>query len=176
MADLTSDAYSGPAAAGPPPSPLEPFGEEESWQLISPGGVGRIGYSGRFGPTILPVNFRVQEKALYFRTARHSTMEEDLHTGIAHADYKVAFQVDHFDEMAHTGWSVLVQGDVHPMESDEERAAASATCSCASLPPGSPGTASGSSPADRLAARWLSWPRAGCLGPALTARRRSAGR
>jgi hypothetical protein len=54
-------------------------------------------------------------------------MEEDLHTGIAHADYKVAFQVDHFDEMAHTGWSVLVQGDVHPMESDEERAAASAS-------------------------------------------------
>ena len=127
MADLTSDAHPGPAAAGPAPAPLEPFGEEESWQLISPGGVGRIGYSGRFCPTILPVNFKVQDQALYFRTARHSTMEEDLHTGIAHADYKVAFQVDHFDEMAHTGWSVLVQGDVHPMESDEERAAASAS-------------------------------------------------
>ena len=127
MADLTSDAYSGPAAAEPAPAPLEPFGEEESWQLISPGGVGRIGYSGRFGPTILPVNFKVQDRALYFRTARHSTMEEDLHTGIAHADYKVAFEVDHFDDMAHTGWSVLVQGDVHPMESDEERAAASAS-------------------------------------------------
>ena len=61
---------------------------------------------------------------IYFRTARHSSMEEDLRTGIAHADYKVAFEIDHFDETAHTGWSVLVQGDVHPMESDDERAAA----------------------------------------------------
>ncbi len=86
--------------------------------------MGRIGYSGRYGPTILPVNFTVRDKAIYFRTARHSTMEEDLRTGIAHADYKVAFEIDHFDETAHTGWSVLVQGDVHPMESDDERAAA----------------------------------------------------
>jgi len=51
-------------------------------------------------------------------------MEEDLRTGIAHADFKIAFEIDHFDEAAHTGWSVLVQGDVHPMESDEEQAMA----------------------------------------------------
>ena len=54
-------------------------------------------------------------------------MEEDLRTGIAHADYKVAFEIDHFDDTAHAGWSVLVQGDVHPMESDDELAAASQT-------------------------------------------------
>jgi len=125
MADRTSDAQSAEQAGGPQPqSPLEPFGRAESWKLISAGGVGRIGYSGRYGPTILPVNFTVRDKAIYFRTARHSTMEEDLRTGIAHADYKVAFEIDHFDEAAHTGWSVLVQGDVHPMESDDERAAA----------------------------------------------------
>jgi nitroimidazol reductase NimA-like FMN-containing flavoprotein (pyridoxamine 5'-phosphate oxidase superfamily) len=123
MAERMSDA----AQAGDPQpqSPLEPFGETESWKLISGGGVGRIGYSGRYGPTILPVNFTVQDNAIYFRTARHSTMEEDLRTGIAHADYKVAFQIDHFDKTAHTGWSVLVQGDVHPMESDDELAAGS---------------------------------------------------
>jgi len=125
MAERMSDAQSAAHAGGPQPqSPLEPFGEAESWKLISAGGVGRIGYSGRYGPTILPVNFTVRDKAIYFRTARHSTMEEDLRTGIAHADYKVAFEIDHFDETAHAGWSVLVQGDVHPMESDDERAAA----------------------------------------------------
>ncbi len=125
MADRTSDAPSGPPApADPPVSPLESFGETESWTLIAGGGVGRIGYSGRYGPTILPVNFMVQDQVIYFRTARHSSMEEDLRTGIAHADYKVAFQIDHFDDMARAGWSVLVQGDVHPMESDDERAAA----------------------------------------------------
>ncbi len=129
MAERTSDDAQLAAQAGDPQpqSPLEPFGEAESWELISAGGVGRIGYSGRYGPTILPVNFTVYEKAIYFRTARHSTMEEDLRTGIAHADYKVAFEIDHFDEIAHAGWSVLVQGDVHPMESDDERAAASQT-------------------------------------------------
>lgn len=123
---MSDHAHSGPAQAGDPQpqSPLEPFGEAESWQLISAGGVGRIGYSGRYGPTILPVNFTVRGRAIYFRTARHSTMEEDLRTGIAHADYKVAFEIDHFDETAHMGWSVLVQGDVHPMESDDEQAMA----------------------------------------------------
>ena len=125
---MSDHAHSGPAQAGDPqpPSPLEPFGEAESWQLISAGGVGRIGYTGRFGPTILPVNFTVRDQVIYFRTARHSTMEEDLRTGIAHADFKVAFEIDHFDEAAHTGWSVLVQGDVHPMESDDEQAMAAA--------------------------------------------------
>jgi len=67
----------------------------------------------------------VQDNVIYFRTARHSTMEEDLRTGIAHAEYKVAFEIDHFDDTAHAGWSVLVQGDVHPMESDDELAVAS---------------------------------------------------
>jgi len=126
MAERMSDAQPAAQAGDPQPqSPLEPFGEAESWKLISAGGVGRIGYSGRYGPTILPVNFMVQDNAIYFRTARHSTMEEDLRTGIAHADYKVAFQIDHFDDVAHAGWSVLVQGDVHPMESDDELALAS---------------------------------------------------
>ena len=29
-------------------------------------------------------------------------------TGIAHPDYKVAFEVDRFDETAREGWSVLI--------------------------------------------------------------------
>ena len=125
MAERMNDAPAAQAGDPQPQSPLEPFGAGESWKLISAGGVGRIGYSGRYGPTILPVNFRVQDNVIYFRTARHSTMEEDLRTGIAHADYKVAFEIDRFDDTAHAGWSVLVQGDVHPMESDDELAAAS---------------------------------------------------
>jgi hypothetical protein len=72
---MTDDAQSAETAGDPQPqSPLEPFGEGESWKLISAGGVGRIGYSGRYGPTILPVNFMVQDNVIYFRTARHSTM------------------------------------------------------------------------------------------------------
>ena len=34
---------------------VEPLDEAECLRLISAGGVGRIGYSGRYGPTVLPV-------------------------------------------------------------------------------------------------------------------------
>ncbi|HEY5360670.1 MAG TPA: pyridoxamine 5'-phosphate oxidase family protein [Streptosporangiaceae bacterium] len=44
--------------------------------------------------------------------------------GIAHADYKVAFEVDRFDESAREGWSVLIWGPAHHLDSENERAAA----------------------------------------------------
>jgi len=42
------------ATANPEPELLD---EAECLRLISPGGVGRLAYSGRFGPTVLPVNY-----------------------------------------------------------------------------------------------------------------------
>ena len=32
--------------------------EAESLKLISPGGIGRIAYLSRFGPAVLPVNYK----------------------------------------------------------------------------------------------------------------------
>jgi len=43
---------------------------------------------------VLPVNYRLHEGSIVFRTSHGSPMDEDLRTGSSHADYQVAFQVD----------------------------------------------------------------------------------
>lgn len=96
--------------------------EAECLRLIAAGGVGRIGYTGRFGPTILPVNFVLYEQTIVFRTGLHSPMGEDLRTGIADAEYKVAFEVDEITPATREGWSVLVQGSAHHVDSESELA------------------------------------------------------
>jgi nitroimidazol reductase NimA-like FMN-containing flavoprotein (pyridoxamine 5'-phosphate oxidase superfamily) len=98
--------------------------EDESRRLISAGGIGRIAYQSRFGPAVLPVNYRWYHGAVVFRTARHSSLDEDLKTGIANAEYKVAFEVDEYHEATREGWSVLVQGPAHHMDSPAEQEAA----------------------------------------------------
>lgn len=94
----------------------------ECLRLISDGGVGRLAYTGRFGLTVLPVNYKVYEGDIVFRTAQGSPMDEDLRTGIADAEYKVAFEIDHIDMAAREGWSVLIQGSAHHVDSEAERA------------------------------------------------------
>jgi nitroimidazol reductase NimA-like FMN-containing flavoprotein (pyridoxamine 5'-phosphate oxidase superfamily) len=101
---------------------VEALDETESLSLIAGGGVGRIGYTSRFGPAVLPVNYDLHEQTIVFRTGLHSAMVEDLHTGIADADYYVAFEIDHLQPVTQEGWSVLVQGAAHFVDSEEELA------------------------------------------------------
>jgi nitroimidazol reductase NimA-like FMN-containing flavoprotein (pyridoxamine 5'-phosphate oxidase superfamily) len=98
--------------------------EAECLRLISPGGIGRIAFVGRFDLTVLPVNYRLVDGAIFFRTAQDSPTGEDLRTGIAHAEYRVAFEIDRFDEASREGWSVLIQGPAHHVDSAAEHAAA----------------------------------------------------
>lgn len=100
---------------------LEILGEAECLRLIEPGGIGRLVFSGRFDLTVLPVNYQLHDGAILFRTAQDSATEEDLRTGIARAEYCVAFEVDDFDTRAREGWSVLVQGPAHHLDSAAER-------------------------------------------------------
>ena len=103
-------------------SVVEPLDEAECLRLISAGGVGRIGYIGRFGPTVLPVNYALYEGTIVFRTGQHSPLGEDLRTGIEHAESKVAFEIDETSAATREGWSVLVQGSAHLVDSEAERA------------------------------------------------------
>ena len=103
---------------------IEELDEDQCLKLISEGGIGRIAYVGRFDLTVLPVNYRLADGAILFRTAQDSPTGEDLRTGIAHADYKVAFEIDRFDEAVREGWSVLIQGPAHHIDSEAEQAAA----------------------------------------------------
>ena len=96
--------------------------EAECLRLISPGGIGRLAYLGRYGLTVLPVNYKLHEGAIVFRTAQDSPTGEDLQTGIAHAEYQVAFEVDDVDRAAREGWSVLIHGPAHHMTTEAERA------------------------------------------------------
>jgi nitroimidazol reductase NimA-like FMN-containing flavoprotein (pyridoxamine 5'-phosphate oxidase superfamily) len=102
----------------------EELDEAESLRLISAGGVGRIAYMSRFGPAVLPVNYKWHDGAVVFRTARHSALDEDLQTGISGGDYLVAFEIDDIDVLGRQGWSVLIQGPAHHVESEAERESA----------------------------------------------------
>jgi len=103
---------------------LENLDEAECLRLIEPGGIGRLVYAGRFDLTVLPVNYKLFNGAILFRTGQDSPTDEDLRTGIANAEYRVAFEVDQFDLDAREGWSVLVQGPAHHLDSESERAEA----------------------------------------------------
>jgi nitroimidazol reductase NimA-like FMN-containing flavoprotein (pyridoxamine 5'-phosphate oxidase superfamily) len=118
-----SQAQPGPGLESvTPKSALEPLDEAECLKLISPGVLGRLAYSGRFGLTVLPVNYRLHEGSIVFRTEENSPTDQDLRTGIAGAEYQVAFEVDEIDSDAREGWSVLIQGALHHVDTDEEYA------------------------------------------------------
>jgi nitroimidazol reductase NimA-like FMN-containing flavoprotein (pyridoxamine 5'-phosphate oxidase superfamily) len=124
--------YETTSGPGPGPGPqceqpvLEQLDEAECLRLITPGGIGRIAFSGRYGPTVLPVNYRLHQGTIVFRTAHDSPTDEDLRTGIGNAEYKVAFEIDDFDSVMRVGWSVLIQGPAHHVDSEAERASVSA--------------------------------------------------
>lgn len=121
-ADRSGRAGSAPSGRGDGgPRVLERLDEDECLRLIAAGGVGRLAYTGRYGTTVLPVNYRMYEGSVVFRTAQDSPTDEDLRTGIEHAEYRVAFEIDDIDLGAREGWSVLVQGAAHHVSSEEER-------------------------------------------------------
>lgn len=128
MSDRTSGNAGGrPAgqpghdAAGESPVP-EQLDEAECLRLISSGGVGRVVYSGRFGPTAIPVLYKLHEGTIVFRTAHDGSTDEDLRTGIAGAEFKVTFEIDDINPTTREGWSVLIQGPAHHVESETEHA------------------------------------------------------
>ncbi|HTW00028.1 MAG TPA: pyridoxamine 5'-phosphate oxidase family protein [Streptosporangiaceae bacterium] len=98
---------------------IEELDRDECLRLIAAGGVGRIAYTSRFGPAVLPVNYKLQDRAIVFRAAQHSPLDEDLRTGIEGADYEVAFEIDEIDMAGQMGWSVLLQGPAHRVTGSE---------------------------------------------------------
>ncbi|MDH2430816.1 pyridoxamine 5'-phosphate oxidase family protein [Sphaerisporangium sp. TRM90804] len=99
---------------------LERLDPEECLRLIEPGGIGRVAFDGSWGPIVLPVNYRLHQGSIVFRTEAGGPMDEDLRTGDATGgEFKIAFEVDRIDEAARAGWSVLVQGPAHHVPPEE---------------------------------------------------------
>ena len=85
---------------------LERIPPAECHELISPGGIGRVGFTTASGVVILPVNFAVVAHTIVVRTDPGSILA-------AHADGDVSFEVDHIDDALEMAWSVLIQGPAH---------------------------------------------------------------
>ncbi|WP_240779935.1 pyridoxamine 5'-phosphate oxidase family protein [Nonomuraea zeae] len=68
---------------------------------------------------MLPVNYKMHDGAIVFRTAAGGAMDQDLNTGLEGVDIKIAFEIDMFDETNREGWSVLVQGPAHRLAPEE---------------------------------------------------------
>jgi uncharacterized protein len=103
---------------------VERLDEAECWRLISAAGVGRLAYSGRSGLAVLPVGYQAHEGSLLFRIALGSPTDEDLHTGIEGAEYKVAVEIDDVGTDAQDGWFVSIQGAAHHLDSGHDHASA----------------------------------------------------
>jgi len=71
--------------------------------LLATASVGRVGLLVAGRPEILPVNFALDGETVLFRTAEGTVLDQASLS-------VVAFEVDHVDDQAHSGWSVLVQG------------------------------------------------------------------
>ena len=78
--------------------------DEVCRRLLGRSRFGRVGFVGDDGPQVLPVNAMFSEGSVLFRTAAGSPLDRYV-TGRT-----VAFEVDHTDTVAESGWSVLVTG------------------------------------------------------------------
>ena len=122
-ADLSSPG--GSASPGPGMSArrvLEPLSEAECMHLLANGGLGRLVYNSRYGPTALPTVYRIDGESIVLGTWDPALFDEDLRTGIAHAEYQVAVEADQLDLEAREGWIVLVRGAAHHLDTEAERA------------------------------------------------------
>ncbi len=77
---------------------------DECRHLLRTGVIGRVGWVGKNGPTILPVSYVIENDAIVFRTWLGTELAS-LAEGV-----EVCFEVDYFDADVANGWSVLVRG------------------------------------------------------------------
>ena len=122
-ADLSSPTDPAPPRSGASArSVVERLDEAECMELLSTTRIGRLIYNSRYGPVALPSEYKILDGSIVFPTYRTLFTEEDLRTGIAHAEYQVAVEVDQTDPEAREGWLVLVRGTAHHLDTEAERA------------------------------------------------------
>jgi nitroimidazol reductase NimA-like FMN-containing flavoprotein (pyridoxamine 5'-phosphate oxidase superfamily) len=121
-ADPSSPSGSGPPAPGVNARRvLEHLDEPGCMELLADGGMGRLVFTSRYGPTALPVMYKIDGGSIVLGTW-HRVFDEDLRTGIADADYQVAVEADQIDAQAREGWIVLARGAAHHLDTEAQRA------------------------------------------------------
>jgi uncharacterized protein len=95
---------------------MELLGEGECLDLLARATVGRVAVTVGALPAIFPVNFALSDGAVVFRTGDGTKLA-------AATDQTVlAFEVDDWDPMEQTGWSVLALGRATVVEDPDEAA------------------------------------------------------
>ena len=89
--------------------------EDQCRRLLESARVGRVGICTADGPAVLPVNYRLLDGAILFRTQLDSVLAEGTRDGV------VAFEVDELDDRLENGWSVLVVGRAEHLAGQEMR-------------------------------------------------------
>ena len=93
---------------------FELLSETECRELLSRGGLGRVGITMGALPVILPVNFTVVDDDIVFRTRKGTKLNAAASGSI------VAFETDAYDEREQRGWSVLAVGRARRFEPGEQ--------------------------------------------------------
>jgi len=88
--------------------------EDVCWGLLSRSTFGRVVFCQDGEPGALPVNCAVSNRTIVFRTSAETTFFEFSHGS------RIAFEVDHTDQIAESGWSVLVRGTLHEVTDADE--------------------------------------------------------
>jgi nitroimidazol reductase NimA-like FMN-containing flavoprotein (pyridoxamine 5'-phosphate oxidase superfamily) len=92
---------------------LRTLSPAECFDLLEPGGIGRVGFMSVDGIMMLPVNFAVTGQTVIFRTAPDTLLA-------VYGNARVSFEVDRLDEALHKGWSVLLHGHAHKVTDERE--------------------------------------------------------
>jgi len=92
---------------------LRTLSPAECFDLLEPGGIGRVGFTSADGTMVLPVNFAMTGKTAIFRTAPDSLLA-------LYANALVSFEADRLDAARMEGWSVLVHGHAHKVTDERE--------------------------------------------------------
>ena len=82
---------------------FEELSETECLTLLAGERLGRIAFVRKGRPTVLPVNYGLDDDVIVFRTGPGGKQA-------CVPLRRVAFEVDHFDEGTGAGWSVVVSG------------------------------------------------------------------
>ena len=87
---------------------------DQCMQLLGTGQIGRVAMSTPMGPQVIPVNYAMYDGDIVFRTTPYSVL------GTFGWNCELAFEIDHIDEEAREGWSVVAVGKAHIIDDVDE--------------------------------------------------------
>jgi uncharacterized protein len=92
------------------PSGTEILSQEACWNLLEGAAVGRLAVDVGGQPDIFPINFVVDGNCIVFRSGAGTKLAASV------LMRHVAFEIDGYEPLARTAWSVVVKGRAHEIE------------------------------------------------------------